>query len=521
MKMELSLIILAILIIGYVILYYHVKRSPSLQARGLVPYGPAMLLKTERGLKFMEKLSVYRRFWAFYALLSKFIVLGLMLFITGLLLYQLTLIPSIPKESALGFEYVLALPGINPIIPVVFGIIALIVCLFIHEVAHGILTKANDMDIKSTGLLLFVIPVGAFVEPDNEQLMKTTKKKRTSMYAAGAATNFIFAVIFALILSTLLLGSVTTSYGAQPMIATISSGSPGDLAGLGAGMVITELNGVSITSIDDFINAPSVLPGTPISVIYDFHGTTYDIDLVSGIYIESVVNGSPAQSTGMEKGMIIYSVDGTVICNVSQFNQLMSTTVPEQNVSITMMQYDEDTEQWFNVSTIQSIILGTGASSKGYMGVTTSYAGLGVLTPDILLQIIRNPYSDTETASDVIFDTLRYLALPFSGLSPIPDDLTWVFDNSGPLSGEAFWFTVNMVYWLFWMNFMLATTNCLPAIPLDGGYLFMDWMDTLVSKIKKNANEQERQRIVSTLVGWLTMVVLFSILFMFIGPRIL
>lgn len=490
-----------------------------MQERGLVPYGPAMLLKTTKGLGIMDRLSRYKRFWAFYALLSKFIVLGLMVFITGLLLYQLTLVPSIPRESALGFEYILALPGINPIIPVVFGIVALIITMFIHEIAHGILTKANDMDVESTGLMILVVPIGAFVEPNNEQLIKTTKKKRTSMYAAGAATNFIFAVIFLLLLS-FMLGTVSSPYSQQPMLVNVSSGSPADTAGMEGGMVITGLGGVPVTDIDDLFNGPSTLPGTLLNTTYVLYGETGSTAFVSGVYVESVLSESPADSVGLRPGMIIFSVNGDIVYNQKQFNDLMALTVPGQNISLTMMEYDEESEQWLNVSGIESIVLGSGATDKGYMGITSSYAGLGVLTPDMLLGLIGNPYSDTDSASDFIYDTLRFLALPFSGLSPVPSELTWVFE-SGFLGSETFWFLANMAYWIFWVNFMVATTNCLPAVPLDGGFIFMDWMDTVVSKLRRNATEEERKRLVSTVTTWLALVVLFSVLFMFIGPRIL
>ena len=516
--MDLTLIALLALLLGYFALYIHIKRTPSWQEKGLVPYGPALLLKTKKGLGIMDRLSRYKRFWAAYAVLSKFIVLGLMLFITGLLLYQLTLIPSIPRENALGFEYILALPGINPIIPVVYGVVALIVCLFIHEIAHGILTKANDMDVESTGLLFFVVPIGAFVEPNNEQLQNTTKKKRTSMYAAGAATNFIFAVLFLLLLTSMM-GSVESPYAQQPLLVSVSSGSPSDMAGLQVGMVITELGGVEIENLDDFFVGHSSLPGNLLEAKYVLYGESGSTEFVSGVFIESVMSGSPASSIGLEKGMIIYSVEGTTVTNQQQFNDIMSQTVPGQNISLTVMAYNGTSTQWENVSGIDSIVLGSGATEKGYMGITSSYAGMGVLTPELLLSLISNPYSDTSSAPDFIYDTLRFLALPFSGLSPLPAELTWVFDT-GYLGSESFWFIANTAYWIFWMNFMVATTNCLPAVPLDGGFIFMDWMDSLVSKLRKKATEEERRRIVSSITTWLALVILFSVLFMFIGPRL-
>ncbi|HVO77884.1 MAG TPA: site-2 protease family protein, partial [Methanomassiliicoccales archaeon] len=76
-------------------------------------------------------------------------------------------------------------------------------------------------------------------------------------------------------------------------------------------------------------------------------------------------------------------------------------------------------------------------------------------------------------------------------------------------------------YWIFWINLMLGMTNVLPAVPLDGGYLFRDALDGLVTRFKKNASDQEKQKIVAALTYLLAITVFFLIIWQLIGPRLL
>jgi membrane-associated protease RseP (regulator of RpoE activity) len=66
---------------------------------------------------------------------------------------------------------------------------------------------------------------------------------------------------------------------------------------------------------------------------------------------------------------------------------------------------------------------------------------------------------------------------------------------------------------------MVGMTNVLPAVPLDGGYLFRDWLDSLVLKVRKNATEKEREKYVATVTYALALTVLFLIVWQLIGPR--
>ncbi|MFH1470514.1 MAG: M50 family metallopeptidase, partial [Candidatus Micrarchaeota archaeon] len=100
-----------------------------------------------------------------------------------------------------------AMPGASPVIPginmpLVEGILALGLLLFIHELSHGILSRIGKIKLESAGLLLYgLIPVGAFIDPSEPSLAKKGLAIQTRVFAAGSASNLILFILafFALI----------------------------------------------------------------------------------------------------------------------------------------------------------------------------------------------------------------------------------------------------------------------------------------------------------------------------------
>ncbi len=508
---------LLFLLTVYIGAWVYIRKSPAARERGIVPYGPAIMVKTQAGKATMERLSAPKRFWRGFAFLSKLIVFGLMAFMTGLLLWQSTMIVTIPREAALGPEYILGIPGLNPIIPIGYGVIALIVCIVIHEVAHGILARVHGMNIKTTGLLFLVFPIGAFVEPDEEALSKASKKDRGDVYAVGSAANFIVAVGLALLLTVGMLGGVQASYGENPVIVSVSSGSPADLSGMGMGMVVVGMNDEKIEGISDFFSYNASDPGDRINVNLVKDDRDFVLEMVSGVMIESAPSDQPAAKAGIEPGMILKTIDGETIRGMDDFNRVMDGTEVGQTISVLTL--ERTGGEWVEAGPFD-VTLTDGPLDKGYMGVTSSFAGMGVNTPDEILGFFKDPYRTSEGFGGHVMDTLRYLALPFIGLSPMPSELTWLFPTGGALDGDLFWILANIVYWVFWMNLMIGLTNSLPAVPLDGGFMFMDALDSAVKKLKPKTDEEERQRMVQTFTMWMAFLILFLIVWQFVGPRI-
>jgi membrane-associated protease RseP (regulator of RpoE activity) len=86
---------------------------------------------------------------------------------------------------------------------------------------------------------------------------------------------------------------------------------------------------------------------------------------------------------------------------------------------------------------------------------------------------------------------------------------------------SLFWLLTNALYWIFWINLMLGLTNVLPAVPLDGGYLFRDSLDYVVEKLKKGYSKEQRDKVVASVTLAFALGVLFLIVWQLVGPALM
>jgi len=165
-----------------------------------------------------------------------------------------------------------ARPGLQPIIPSVpsttvcryalcvpfwYWIIGVLVVLLSHELSHAFVSRAENIKIKSFGLLSLVVLPGAFVEPDERQLKKSGSMTKLKIYAAGSFANIlIFALATALSIAMFRTLYVESGVNYQSLVDS----SPAEAASLKG--AITEINGQKIYNTDDFKQVMSkVMPG--------------------------------------------------------------------------------------------------------------------------------------------------------------------------------------------------------------------------------------------------------------------
>jgi len=100
----------------------------------------------------------------------------------------------------------LLLPGIT--IDFLPGILAIVVILVFHEGMHGILARLAKIPLNSAGIVLFgALPVGAFVDPDENEVKKTEKIAQQRIFAAGSTGNYILFFVGGILLVMLLLAT--------------------------------------------------------------------------------------------------------------------------------------------------------------------------------------------------------------------------------------------------------------------------------------------------------------------------
>lgn len=114
------------------------------------------------------------------------------------------------------------------------------VILVVHEGAHAVLGKMARVPILSSGVVLFgVIPVGAFVEPDEDYLKRIEKTKQTRVLVAGSTANLITSVITFIIFVGFMLSAFALNLNERGLLVAT-----GDASGtLQKGDMIYKLNG--------------------------------------------------------------------------------------------------------------------------------------------------------------------------------------------------------------------------------------------------------------------------------------
>ena len=142
-----------------------------------------------------------------------------------------------------------------------FYVIAIVVIILPHELAHGIASRVENIPVLSTGILAMLVFFGAFVEPDEKEFEKASLTARLRMVSSGSATNIVTALL-ALIL---LLGLFAPPAGL--LIQETIPGGPVDRAGLGRWDAIQAINGTPIATYADFASyMRGVHPGANLSL---------------------------------------------------------------------------------------------------------------------------------------------------------------------------------------------------------------------------------------------------------------
>jgi len=229
-------------------------------------YGPILALKTEK-VAFFDYFRRQTGFWRVYGTLGAVLVVVISIAMTVMLVLGVhnSMINPPPPEGIFEPHNLLAIPGVNDFLPLSLAVlIGLFVTLVVHEFGHAILCRVEDIQVKSMGLLVAVIPIGAFVEPDEEGVNKASRSSRIRMYGAGITNNIVVGLVcFAAIV--VLMGMAAPL--STPMIQGVYVDSPAYQAGISPNSVIYAVNGFTVESVTDVSDIlQTTAPGDDLAV---------------------------------------------------------------------------------------------------------------------------------------------------------------------------------------------------------------------------------------------------------------
>jgi membrane-associated protease RseP (regulator of RpoE activity) len=223
---------------------------------------PLILIHTPFGLTFFDKVArtnaarIYAKFCTY--LMPLITGLAIFLFVFSLIVVFSNSAAREGARNAGPFSPFL-IPGLNPILPLKIApiiITAIIIAVFIHEGGHGIVARVYNIKVESTGILLFLgIPVGAFVNIEQEELAKASLKQRSAILTAGPLNNMILATISLIaiyfVISTLTSLSTSSEPQSGVEVTGVNDGSLAGAIGLSKGSSIKTIAGQNVHSIED------------------------------------------------------------------------------------------------------------------------------------------------------------------------------------------------------------------------------------------------------------------------------
>ncbi len=488
-------------------------------------YGPLLLVKIVKNRKILDKFA--NRFPAIlFSRASVIIVFISAVVAIILLVYGAYLALFIPPSSVPSLALEIGLPGLNPAIPIGYGIVALAISVIIHEMFHGIVARKHGIKVSSVGILFLIFPMGAFVEPDESEIQKTDPVHRRRLIAAGPGINIVLGMITFLVLALLLMPAATPIHEGT-YIQDITLGSP--VANhVSPGSELISFGQYSGNAVNNLILSSQLTPGKLYNATFFNGKTTSTYSIPAGLVINSVTPGTPANNSSLAAGQTIVSLDGNPIYNDTTLADLLDATVPGTTVNLVVENFtiNSGTPQISliskNITTMSKYAYyqayDPAANSavyknQSFVGITISYGGMLGYN----LSGLQQTLSGRSVFSNPWYGGLGFITLPFLYLYPISGGLASMF--TAPFYAPVFWGAVNLVYWLFWFNFLLGVTNALPILIFDGAQFFRDTL--LIAGRRERFKYLRSEKNVSRILNVSSAILIALLLWEIIVPRII
>ncbi len=466
-------------VLGIVVWYILLKR---LEAQGILDQwdatrvlGIILMVRTNRGQKVLDAISKPRKAWRIFGeiglwtcrFISAFVLVFFVLAFIG------TIMNPTEIESASPSEIIL-IPGVSPTIPLVWGLIGLIVALVIHEYGHGILTRAHGMRVRSFGLLILgLIPIGAFAEPEGREILRAPRRERQRVFAAGPAINiyggFIFFIAMALVANTL--GPAINGVHAEGIIDQ----QPASEAGLQPWEVITHANGSEITNRDDF------------TAFLDSHRAGDNITL-------TVLTIADSEGERQQREINLTLAD----------------------------QYQYQLDLGTDPQILAAYGIEEGDAFLGVMGLASNDAGANSLAGPLSSSAPKEPLP---LVVGLAVQPFSLIFNPIENKGEIMHQQELQLLTSDTFLGfEGTMILLHLLFWITWMNVLLGFANLIPILPFDGGHLLRDRLHdyfAFFAKFSSNSHPISVQNAANKISNMSSLILIGMLVLIIVIPMII
>lgn len=307
------------------------------------------------------------------------------------------------------FPQLFNLDSVFPPFYFTYFIIAIALVAIVHEFAHGIFARLNKIRIKSTGVACLGPFLGAFVEQDDKQMNKASKKAQLAVLAAGTFANVILALLCSLLLAGFFLISFTPQGYAFDTYA------------------YTVVNASTLA----MPTAMTIGAHTYQKIMQD--NTTYFLDEhanLSTLSGQLILAYEDTPAFRAQLGKTITHINTIPITSYASLNKTLRSLSPYQTITLTTLTQEGTQETTLTLSE---------RDGRAYLGImTVPYQRKGLL--GAWYQLV-NTIKDAHVSYKAAFSGAQFIY-----------DLLW---------------------WIVIINILVALFNMFPAGMLDGGRFFL------------------------------------------------
>ncbi len=464
---------------AHIVLLIWLHKSGRMQKWRLsLMLGLVLMIRTDRGKGSIEAVSKPKKFWNAFGDLGIVTTLVGMVGMTALMAYGAYGAFRIGGDvEPFGITDVIIIPGVTSFVPLWYGIAGLIVALVVHEGGHGVLARANNLKVKSLGLLYAIVPIGAFVEPDEDELAAASRRRRLRVFSAGAMVNLVVAGLL-----LVAMGAIAAEGDAKPGVPVLGviDDSAADLAGLQTGDILVAINGTPTPTNQAF---SALMDTTSVN-------QTVDLTISDGRVLTATLGDRWSDSLNEEQWDIILSLPDAAN-RTSEHDGIVA---------------------YCNAHVGEGNYTDGGECADGLR--KSPFLGIHLLPADRIQGLFTDPFGDGGRN----FAMLMYLPIGEINDQPYLSMYLPTFFEE-PFAGG--WIVFTLLFWIFWINLMLGLTNILPLLPLDGGHIFRDAVGGLLERVKPTDDPVARDRFVGRLAAISSFTILGLFLFTILAPRIL
>lgn len=230
--------------------------------------GSLITIHTTRGREFVNWASNSSH-WSWWGTIGLIIASVLMVFSFIIVLYATIIAIFVDQANTVAQpQNALIIPGVNDFLPLSIAfelLIGLVIGLVVHEGGHAIFCRVENISIESMGVIfLAILPMGAFVEPNQESEQQASTMGRLKMYSAGVMNNFALAVVLFALLTGPLIGAIAVVDGVH--IGGVVDEENNQFE---SGDVIVEIDGEVITSRGEYYDVVREDTSPEVSVVVD------------------------------------------------------------------------------------------------------------------------------------------------------------------------------------------------------------------------------------------------------------